>query len=106
MAYAHLPRQCHLEPEMNENVKQMLQVKANKKLIQNHLLQTTAQVATLKVIHKVDQQMKPTGADNNLHALLQVMRNDEGSFTDVSVNDKNVLQAIFLSRSGHVLHSE
>ena len=50
----------------------MLSVKANKKLIQQHMMKSTGKVITLKDIQNVNQALK-NQEDNNLTTLLSEM---------------------------------
>lgn len=47
-----MPKQRRLDSEDNEAVK-LLALKANKKLVQNHLMSLTSKTMTLKDIHNI-----------------------------------------------------
>ena len=51
--YAHLPHQRQLSGETVEEVKHLLELKVNKKLLRDHVANKTGQIVTLKDIANV-----------------------------------------------------
>ena len=49
----HLPRKRRLSEGMLQETKNMLDVKANKKMIQQHIYQQSGKVVTLKDLHNM-----------------------------------------------------
>lgn len=46
-----MPKQRRLDPETKEEAVKLLKVKANKKLVQNHLISVTGKAVTMKDVH-------------------------------------------------------
>ena len=57
MRYNHLPRQRKLSPEDEEQAKKVLEMKGNKKLLQNYFLNQGKKI-TLKDISNLDQKCR------------------------------------------------
>ncbi|XP_028330689.1 uncharacterized protein LOC114480607 [Gouania willdenowi] len=94
VAYKHLPRQRRLDPRTREEVFCMLQVKADKKLIQHHVHQSTGRILTLKDLHNLGRS-READTENDLHALLYEMKKEPGSVTEVVLGTNHVLQGIY-----------
>ena len=90
----HLPRQRQLNVDEKNEMTHMLSVKANKKLIQQHMMRFTGKVITLKDIQNVNQALK-NQEDNNLTTLLSEMLKQKDSVTEVVINNDNQLQALY-----------
>jgi hypothetical protein len=73
-----LPTQRRVEGETKEDVKIMLEMKANKKLIQQHILHSTGKSVTLKDIHNMVERK-----DGNLTELIGDMKSQPGKHTVV-----------------------
>ena len=56
----------------------MLQMKVNKKLLQQHLSNTTGKVVTLRDITNVQAELHTSGNGNYLEALVKRLRQIEG----------------------------
>ena len=71
--------------------KQMLAMKANKKLLQRHLQESTG-----KVVHNIAATITsaPVGA-NILQTLDNDMRKESGSITEIVTSDCNELRALY-----------
>ena len=55
-----MPKQCHLNPENKQWATEMLHIKANKKMLQNHLIHLTGNPVILKKdLHNLYTQSKP-----------------------------------------------
>ncbi|KAK6169865.1 hypothetical protein SNE40_020840 [Patella caerulea] len=91
--FQHLPKQRRLSKEQNIQVGEMLQLKANKKLIQQHLQSTTGKTLILKDIHNIASQ-NHTNHRNNFEELVSEMKKIEGSSVDAFTDDNDTLQAI------------
>ena len=48
-----MPKQRHLDPETKKDAVRLLELRANKKLVQNHLMSVTGKTVTLKDVHNV-----------------------------------------------------
>ena len=72
----HLPRQRKLDEDTLEQTKNMLSVKANKKMVQDHIFRKSGKVTTLKDLHNIAQ--KNNASKNNTQALLEEMRKVDG----------------------------
>ncbi|XP_065666536.1 uncharacterized protein LOC136087521 isoform X3 [Hydra vulgaris] len=93
-SFMHLPHQCQLDVDEKNEMTHMLAVKANKKLIQQHMMKSTGKVITLKDIQNINQAFKNQD-DKNLTTLLNEMLKQKDSVTEVVINDDNQLQALY-----------
>nr|XP_047141034.1 protein FAR-RED IMPAIRED RESPONSE 1-like [Hydra vulgaris] len=92
-SFMHLPHQRHLDRDEKDEINHMLAVKANKKLIQQHMMKSTRKVITLKDVQNINQALRNQD-NNNLTTLLSEMLKQKDSVTEVVVNDANQLQAL------------
>ena len=53
--FRNLPHNRKLDNEQKENVLQMLEMKANKKIIQSHVMKSTGRILLMKDIHNIKQ---------------------------------------------------
>ena len=58
--YEHLPRQRQLHDFDRKEVQDLLQLKVNKKLLQQHLNEKTGKIITLKYISNVQTSLRMT----------------------------------------------
>ena len=70
----HLPRQRRLGEGMLQETKSMLDVKANKKMVQQHIYQQSGKVVTLKDLHNMASDTTAVNAE----ILIEEMRKVEG----------------------------
>ena len=68
--YAHLPRQRAVSQEVRKDIKDALNLKANKKLLQHKLEQKSGKKITLKDISNIQQRTPSENDQNNLESLL------------------------------------
>ena len=81
VSFQHLPRQRKLDDKEKQEAKGMLRLKANKKLIQSHLVQGTGKVVTLKDIHNLASEDRRKEAPvNDLQALVNEMKKSPGMY--------------------------
>ena len=59
MVFKHLPQQLTLQEEDRNEAKVMLGLKANKKLLQNHLSKKSGNVVILKDLHNLSSSSSP-----------------------------------------------
>ena len=84
--FRHLPQQRRLNTADKENFRQMIDMKANKKIIQTSLMQSTGKVILMKDIHN----MKLTGTNSTNLTTLQVAVNElsknNGAYVKLQTN--------------------
>ena len=76
--YAHLPKQRRLDETSRSEAIQLLELKVNKELLQQHLCSSKGKVVTLKDISNLKSEL-PT--KNNLDTLVSRLRSIEGQYT-------------------------
>lgn len=79
-----MPRQRKLSTAEKEEAKAMLQMKVNKKLLQQHLSSTTGKVVTLRDLTNVQGELNTSISRNNLDALVMRLRQLEGMNSFIS----------------------
>ena len=74
-AFSHFPQQRRLQGTQREEAKTMLDLKVNKKLLQNHLTKTSGQVVLLKDLHNIatlSKDNKSSGIEKAVEELKKV----------------------------------
>ena len=87
--YAHLPRQRAVSQEVRKDIKDALNLKANKKLLQHKLEQKSGKNITLKDISNIQQRTPNENDQNNLEIVTNLLRQQQGSITEVIVDEDN-----------------
>ena len=59
----HLPQQRRLSGDIHQEIKNMLTVKANKTMIQQHIYRNTGKIITLKDLHNLASDKNSTSND-------------------------------------------
>lgn len=72
-----MPKQRRLNTEMKEEVGKLLELKANKQMVQTHFMNITGKAITMKDVHNIAQKVKP-GQKNDVQELLTEMKKVEG----------------------------
>ena len=75
-----MPRQRKLNSAEKEEAKVMLQMKVNKKLLQQHLSSSSGKTVTLRDLTNVQAELNATNTGNNLDALVMCLRELEGIY--------------------------
>jgi len=73
-----LPWQRKLNSSVKEEAKVMLQMKVNKKLLQQHLSCSSGKVVTLRDLTNVQAELNASNTGNSLDALVMRLRQLEG----------------------------
>ena len=81
-AFEHLPRQRKLDEQAAEQAKKMLQLKANKKLLQQHIHNKCGKIVTLKDLHNL---AGTTGLRHNVEELVEEMKQTKGTVIALTV---------------------
>ena len=76
--YAHLPHQRQLSGENVEEVKHLLELKVNKKLLRDHVANKTGQIVTLKDIANVQTAVKGCASRNDLQIVVEMLKDEPG----------------------------
>ena len=77
----HLPRQRKLSKDAYQDTKNMLSVKVNKNMIQQHIYQQSGKVVTLKNLHNIASDNTTVNVEN----LVQEMRKFDGkNYTEIA----------------------
>lgn len=77
-----MPKQRRLDPEAKEEAVRLLKVKANKKLVQNHLISITGKTVTMKDIHNVVTK-SVSNFRNDFQGLVQEMKRVKGNSSNI-----------------------
>lgn len=73
-----MPKQRRLNGETKDEVGKLLELKANKQMVQTHFMNVTGKAITMKDVHNIAQKVKP-GSKNNVQELLFEMKKVEGT---------------------------
>ena len=73
-----MPQQRHLDNTSKDMAKLMLAMKANKKLVQNHLMRDTGKIVILRDLHNLGAKNKQPGR-NSLTELISQMKKSPGN---------------------------
>ena len=78
MVYDHLPRQRRLNRCERKDAEELLRLKVNTKLLQQHLCGETGKVVTLKDVRNIQTGIHALSEKNNLEALVARLRKIHG----------------------------
>ena len=67
---------------------------ANKKLVQQHIFQSSGKVVLLKDLHNIKARTQKSSG-NDLQALVEEMQREANSVTKLVLSDENELRAVF-----------
>jgi len=73
-----MPNQRRLDPDIKEQAAEMLHMKANRKMLQNHLIHATGKSVILKDLHNLYTRSKPK-SKCNFQELVDAMRKVKGT---------------------------
>ena len=82
--FDHLPQQRRLDSVQREEVSTMLKLKANKKLVQQHIASKCGRVVILKDIHNVNNHQNDKS--NDLEAAIQELQKAPGKVITALLN--------------------
>lgn len=74
-----MPRHRRLDPESKKEAEKLLTLRANKKLVQNHLMSSTKKTVTLKDVHNIAAKAKPS-FKNDFQELVEEMKKMKGMY--------------------------
>ena len=72
-----MPKQRRLDSETKDEAVKLLKLRANKKLLQNHLMSTTGKTVTLKDLHNIAARNVPKFR-NDFRELVEEMKSIKG----------------------------
>ena len=78
-SFKHLPQQCRLPAEAKQKVASLLQMKANKKLIQQEVSKDTGKIILLNDIYNIATAFKQCKTQNNLDMTVQMLTDKYGT---------------------------
>ena len=77
-----MPKQRRLDSEAKEEAVKLLTMRANKKLVQNHVMSLTSKTVTLKDIHNIAGKTVPPFR-NDFQELVKEMKKVKGEVSKV-----------------------
>ncbi|XP_065894026.1 uncharacterized protein [Dysidea avara] len=93
--YDHLPRQRKLTPSERNEAAELLKLRVNNKLLQQHLSQSTGKIVTLKDISNIKHSIRKMDG-NDLEKLSSYLKAIEGSTVEFLCDeDKNLVGIVF-----------
>ncbi|XP_065901369.1 uncharacterized protein [Dysidea avara] len=93
--YDHLPRQRKLTPSERNEAAELLTLRVNNKLLQQHLSQSTGKIVTLKDISNIKHSIRKMDG-NDLEKLSSYLKAIEGSTVEFLCDeDKNLVGIVF-----------
>ena len=78
MIYNHLPKQRRLNGQEKEGIENLLNLKVNKKLLQQLISNSSNKVVTLKYISNIQTGLRTKTDRNNLEALVTKLKAIDG----------------------------
>lgn len=75
--FYHMPKQRRLDSEVKKEAEKLLMLRANKKLVQNHLMSATNKTVTLKDVHNIAAKTQPSFR-NDFQELVEEMKKLKG----------------------------
>ena len=93
--YNHLPRQTALSEECKNGVLNAIKPKANTKLLQQNVLQTTGKRVTLKDIANLKQKCRKDFNKNYLDNVIGLLKRNKGATVELLIDDENNFKGLF-----------
>ena len=90
--YRHLFHKRKMDPEQNEKVKQMLQMKANRKLVQQHIKKETGVNVLLKDLHNLCGKQKGAPPVNLEAVVNELKQSKKGRLLNFYFNQSGLNQ--------------
>ena len=97
--YDHLPRQRALSEECKLGVLDAIKLKANTKLLQQNVLQTTGKRVTLKDIANLKQKCRKEFNKNDLDDVIGLLKRNKGATVELLIDDENNFKGLFYQDS-------
>ena len=100
--FRNLPHNRKLDNEQKENVLQMLEMKANKKIIQSHVMKSTGRILLMKDIHNIKQSGEKKSNDmSTLQSAVNELNKCNGAFVKLQTDGSadNTLTGLFFQDS-------
>uniref|UniRef100_A0A1X7VRL7 ZSWIM1/3 RNaseH-like domain-containing protein n=1 Tax=Amphimedon queenslandica TaxID=400682 RepID=A0A1X7VRL7_AMPQE len=91
--FRHMPKQRRLDKDTMESTSHVLSFKANKKMVQNHVISSTGKAVTMKDVHNLAAKSKTNKHDYK--ELVSEMNKIQGAKVTVFVDEENTLQALY-----------
>jgi len=93
--FAHQPQQRRLDPEQLEHAQTLVSVRANSKLIQEHIQTTTGKVILLKDISNIAYKFRHHSMPNNLTDVLKQLQRHSDCVVKVLADEENMFRGLF-----------
>jgi zinc finger SWIM domain-containing protein 3 len=93
--YRHLPQVRKLSKDAQEKAKSLLEMNANKKLVQEAICQDTGNVVLLKDLTNIATATKKKATRNDLDAVVKLLMDKYGACVDVYSDDMKNFKGLF-----------
>eukprot|EP00794_Sanderia_malayensis_P013540 gene13540-14944_t len=93
--YNHLPRQRNINGNLKDEIKDVIRLKANSKLIQQKIQTATGRPITLKDIANLKAGTKRSMSSNEMEAIIPFLKEKQGSSVEVAVDEQHNFKCIF-----------
>ncbi|CAI6358791.1 unnamed protein product [Macrosiphum euphorbiae] len=93
--FNHLPNQRKINPQNKTEVLELMELRANKKLIQHTMQLKTGKIITLKDLSNIIYTTGKTNSDSSLDEIVQQLRNKHNCTVEISVDSGHNLIRIF-----------
>ena len=87
--FRHLPHQRKLPETEKENIRQMLEMKANKKIIQSSIMQSTGKVVLMKDIHNLKMSNVQDNDLTSLQRAVNELSKTNGAYVKLHTENKS-----------------
>ena len=87
--FRHLPQQRKLPESEKENILQMLEMKANKKIIQSSIMQSTGKVLLMKDIHNLKMSNDQENDLSTLQRAVNELSKTNGAYVKLHMENKD-----------------
>uniref|UniRef100_A0A1X7US73 ZSWIM1/3 RNaseH-like domain-containing protein n=1 Tax=Amphimedon queenslandica TaxID=400682 RepID=A0A1X7US73_AMPQE len=91
--FKFLPKNRQMSSNDLDDVKHILKTRPNKKLLQNHIKQTTGKLVTLRDITNITR--KTAGQFTDLESMICELRKTEGNTVEIVSNEDNCFKGMF-----------
>ncbi|XP_022180450.1 uncharacterized protein LOC111040744 [Myzus persicae] len=94
--YDHLPNQRKITPENKATVLELMDLKANKKIIQHKIMNESGKIVTLKDLSNIHTTGRNNDSKNNLVEVVNKLKTKFNCIVEISTDESNNLNGVFI----------
>ncbi|KAL1492861.1 hypothetical protein ABEB36_011039 [Hypothenemus hampei] len=94
--FKQLPKQRRLTDDNKTNIRNLMKLKVNKKLLEAHLIQQTGNVILLKDLSNIHMLSSSNGIKNGIQEIMEILTNKYHCTVDIHSEDNKLREVLFM----------